>query len=71
MSIKQGDIYWIYMELPCGPEPGFRRPYVVIQNNTLNDSRIETVVVCATLPSQRVRQILSGINLVLEPSEPG
>jgi mRNA interferase MazF len=106
------------MELPFGSEPGFRRPYVVVQSNTFNDSRIETVVVCALtsnvrragapgnvllekgeahLPEQsvvnvsqiltvdksrlsekigalsprRVRRILAGISLVLEPSEPG
>ncbi len=100
--------------VPVGSSPGYLRPYVVVQNDLLNDSRISTVVACAlttnprragdlgnvmldsgeaNLPSQsvvnvsqiltvdkwelrdkigtlspeRVRDILHGINLVLEP----
>lgn len=47
MGIKQGDIYWIDQEDPQGSEPGYRRPFVVVQNNLFNQSRINTVVVCA------------------------
>ena len=40
MEIKQGDIYWIEQEEPQGSEPGYRRPFVVVQNNLFNHSRI-------------------------------
>jgi mRNA interferase MazF len=99
---------------PSGSEPGYSRPFVIIQNNIFNSSRINTVVVCAltfnlhrveapgnvllneneanlpkqsvvnisqlftvnkqdlvekigTLSPNRVRQILAGIQLLLEP----
>lgn len=45
--IYQGDIYWIELDEPIGSEPGYRYPFVVIQNNFFNHSRINTVVVCA------------------------
>ena len=117
MMINQGDLFWIDLSEPTGSEPGYLHPYVVIQNNVFNHSRINTVVVCGitsnlkratasanvllefgeghlpqhsvvnvtqiytvtkadlgekigTLSPRRVRQILDGIKLVLEPREP-
>ena len=47
MVIRQGDIYWVDLGMPSGSEPGYRHPHVVIQNNLFNQSKINTVVVCA------------------------
>ena len=47
MEIKQGDIYWFDIDEPRGSEPGFTRPFVVIQNNVVNKSRLNTVLVTA------------------------
>lgn len=47
MVIKQGDIFWVDLGQPSGSAPGFKHPHVVIQNNIFNQSRINTVVVCA------------------------
>ena len=116
-GVRQGDVYWVNLHEPEGSEPGYRRPYVVIQNNVVNASRIRTIVTCAltsnleragfrgnvalrageanlpkssvvivtqiytvdrshldekigTLGPRRVRQILDGIALILEPREP-
>ena len=44
--INQGDVFWVNLGEPAGSEPGYLHPYVVIQNNLLNHSRIKTVVVC-------------------------
>ncbi len=116
MEISQGDIFWIEQDEPTGSEPGYRRPFVVVQNNLFNKSRIQTVVVCAlttnlrrakapgnvaldagegglkqasvvnvsqiftvdkqaleeycgSLSAQKVRQVMDGINLVLQPAD--
>ncbi len=116
MVIHQGDIYWIELEVPFGSEPGYRHPHVVVQNDVLNQSRIQTVVVCqltsnleranlpghillnkketnlskdsvanptqiltvdksrledyvGTISRRRVREILDGIRLILEPRD--
>ncbi|QQS46025.1 MAG: type II toxin-antitoxin system PemK/MazF family toxin [Acidobacteriota bacterium] len=114
MVINQGDVYWIDLGDPIGAAPGYRHPHVVIQNNLFNQSRINTVLVCAltshlrragvpgnvlldkkevslpkqsvvlvsqiftvdksqlveyigTLSTERVRQILEGVNLLIQP----
>ena len=47
MTVKQGDIFWVDLGVPKGSGPGYRHPHVVIQNNVFNESKINTVVVCA------------------------
>lgn len=116
MNIRQGDIFWVDLGAPRGSEPGYRHPHVVIQNNIFNQSKINTVVVCAltsnlkrarapgnvflrkgegnikkdsvvnitqmvtanksdlvekigTLSSSRIREIVEGIILLIEPRE--
>ncbi len=117
MVINQGDVFWIDLDEPRGSEPGYLHPYIVIQNNVSNQSKINTVLVCqltsnlrratapgnvllergeANLPKQsvvnvsqlytanksefgerigtvsakRVRQILDGLKLLLDPRQP-
>jgi mRNA interferase MazF len=48
--IAQGDIWWADLPLPAGSGPGFRGPVVVVQGDSLNRSRIGTVV-CVPLTS--------------------
>lgn len=50
VSISQGDVCWVDLAEPAGSGPGFRRPVVVVQGDTLNRSRISTVV-CVALTS--------------------
>jgi len=47
MEIRQGDVFWVDADEPRGSAPGFTRPFVVVQNNLFNQSRINTVLVCA------------------------
>jgi mRNA interferase MazF len=67
MVIHQGDVFWVDLGAPSGSAPGYRRPYVVIQNNLLNQSRINTVIVCA-LTSNLKRAHAPG-NVLLSPGE--
>ncbi len=50
VAVGQGDVCWADPGEPSRPEPGFRRPVVVVQGDTLNLSRISTVV-CVSLTS--------------------
>lgn len=65
--IQQRDIFWIDLEEPIGSSPGYRRPHVVIQNNRMNRSQINTVIVCA-LTTNRRRANAPG-NVLLELGE--
>jgi len=50
MVIAQGHVYWASLPDPTGSGPGFRRPVVVVQGDSLNRSRVRTVV-CVPLTS--------------------
>ena len=50
MVISQGDVWWADFGEPIGSAPGFRRPVVVVQCDSMNSSRIGTVV-CVPLTS--------------------
>ena len=67
MVICQGDIYWIDLGQPIGSEPGYIRPYVVIQNDVLNSSQIRTVIVCALTTNLRRARAIG--NVLLEVGE--
>ena len=63
MVIKQGDIFWVALEEPLGSEPGYRHPHIVIQNNVFNESRINTVVVCALTSNLKRAHIPGNVQL--------
>lgn len=67
MEINQGDVFWVDVEEPRGSEPGYRRPYVVIQNNLFNKGPIDTVVVCALTTNLKWTQ--SRENVLLKKGE--
>ena len=50
VEVAQGDVWWAELPEPAGSGPGLRRPIVVVQGNSLNQSRISTVV-CVPLTS--------------------
>lgn len=49
--ISQGEVWWADLVVPSGPEPGFRRPVIVVQGDAFNRSTISTVV-CVPLTSK-------------------
>ncbi|MBN1148989.1 MAG: type II toxin-antitoxin system PemK/MazF family toxin [Anaerolineales bacterium] len=67
MDIEQGDIYWVDLDEPVGSGPGYRHPYVVVQNNLFNQSRINTVVVCEL--TTNLRRAKAPGNVLLEAGE--
>ena len=41
----RGEIWWANLPDPVGSEPGYRRPVLVIQDDTFTQSRISTVII--------------------------
>ena len=66
-SIRQGDIYWVALPAPDGSVPGIAHPHVVIQENVLNRSRINSVVVVAL--TSNIRRGNETGNVILEVGE--
>ena len=50
VELAQGEVWWAELPDPVGSGPGFRRPVVVVQGDSVNRSRIATVV-CVPLTS--------------------
>lgn len=67
--IAQGEIWWAELEAPSGSEPGFPRPVVVVQSDSLNRSRIRTVI-CVAVTST-LRWADTPGNVLLEPRATG
>jgi mRNA interferase MazF len=65
MAIQRGHIYWVQLEDPSGSN--IVHPYVVVQDDVFNHSRIATVIVCALTTNLR-RASLPG-NVLLEVGE--
>jgi mRNA interferase MazF len=45
--IARGGVYWVDLGAPRRSRPGKRRPALVIQSSSYNDSRLSTVIVAA------------------------
>jgi mRNA interferase MazF len=46
-ELQRGEIWWADLPEPRRSEPGYRRPVLVIQADSFNRSRIQTVLVAA------------------------
>ena len=62
--IRQGDLYWVVLD-PA--DDSLRRPYVVIQNDAANRSRIATVLLCGLTSQLRLAGVAG--NVLLHPGE--
>ena len=67
MVVNQGDVYWARSGEPGGLESDYAHPYVIIQDNVINRSRISTVVVCAL--TTNLRRAKAPENVLLEAGE--
>ena len=68
-AVNRGDIFWLEPDEARGSVPGRAHPYVVVQEDVFNRSRIETVIVCA-LTTNLHRAEEPG-NVLLDPGEGG
>src|ERR1035438_9080883 len=50
-DIQRGEIWWADLPEPRRSEPGYRRPVLVVQADSFNRSRIQTVLVAAITSS--------------------
>ena len=57
--MRRGEVWWVDLGEPIGSEPAFRRPVVIIQDDLLTDSALETVMV-GPLTSNLRRAIAIG-----------
>jgi mRNA interferase MazF len=46
-ELGRGEIWWAELPEPRGSEPGYRRPVLIVQADSFNRSRIQTVIAAA------------------------
>ena len=69
MVIRRGQVYWLDLGQPRGSGPGYKRPGVVIQDNSFNRSNLNTVVVALLTTNLRLAR-MDG-NVLLDPKPSG
>lgn len=62
----RGEIWWASLPDPVGSEPGYRRPVLIIQDDTFTQSRLRTVIV--VIITSNVRLAAAPGNVLL-PSQ--
>jgi mRNA interferase MazF len=61
---RQGDIYWVRFGPAEDSGPAGKRPAVIIQNDLLNRSKIQTTVVSLLTSNRRLSRV--PVNVLLE-----
>ena len=56
--MRRGEIWWASLPDTQGSGPGYRRPVVIVQSDSFNESRISTVIVAI---------LTSNLNLAAAP----
>ncbi len=62
-ELKQGELWWIDDSEPRGSEPGYRRPWLVVQNNRTNATAIRTVLMCPLTTNLRLARAPGNVRL--------
>jgi mRNA interferase MazF len=63
MVIRKGSIYWVDFSPGKGSEPLGRRPGLVIQNDILNDSKLNTVIMLAITSTLKFGELPGNVLL--------
>jgi mRNA interferase MazF len=69
VEVNRGEVWWVDFGLPSGSEPAYRRPVIVLQADSFNRSRIQTVLV--VLLSTNTGLALAPGNVLCRPRETG
>lgn len=65
----RGDIWWVDLGVPFRSEPEFKRPVVLIQDDSFNRSNIQTVIVASITTNLKLADAPG--NIYIEPEESG
>jgi len=68
-TIRRGGIYWLGPDPSRGSVPGMAHPHVVISEDLFNQSRVDTVIVCAL--TTNLKRASEPGNLLLEVGDGG
>lgn len=61
--MKRGEIWWASLKPPEGSGPGYRRPVLIVQANSFNESRISTVLVSVITSNLALAQAPGNVRI--------
>ena len=61
--MRRGEIWWASLPEPTGSGPGYRRPVVIAQADSFNQSRIRTVIIAAITSNLRLAEAPGNVLL--------
>jgi mRNA interferase MazF len=64
----RGEIWWVDLGIPFGSEPGFKRPVVIIQDDSFNRSNIQTIIVASITTNLNFAEAPGNVYLEKEES---
>jgi len=67
--VQRGEVWWADLADPRGSEPGFRRPILVLQADSFNRSRLQTVI--ALVLTSNVRLLDAPGNVLVSAAASG
>lgn len=63
MVVHRGEIWWAGLPDPRGSEPGYRRPVVIVQANSFNRSKINTIIAAVITSNLRLAEAPGNVML--------
>ena len=64
----RGEIWWANLPDPLGSEPGYRRPVLIIQDDSFNKSKINTVIVAVITSNLKLAEAPGNLLLSAKSS---
>ncbi len=61
--MSRGEIWWADLPEPRGSEPGYRRPVLIVQADSFNRSKIQTVIVAVITSNLRLAEAPGNVIL--------
>jgi len=61
--VQRGEIWWAELPVPKGSGPGYSRPVVIVQADSFNRSRIDTVVAATVSSNIRLAEAPGNVFL--------
>lgn len=61
--VNRGQLWWADLAEPVGSEPGFKRPVLIVQSDSFNRSKINTVIAIAVTSNIRLAKAPGNVAL--------
>ncbi len=61
--VNRGQLWWVDLSEPIGSEPGYKRPVLIVQADSFNASRINTLIAVAITSNIRLAKAPGNVAL--------